>query len=180
MTAGQNVNILKRNTKFSNQKNTKPRSMLPFQSFKKEWEKLAHPRCKPEPVKPTGDVKQRKQRRQLNIEPRETKIAKQKKKFSGSYTEVNRRNESQATKFHRPFPSSPGPLYQNEVKCSALDMEMICHSHTNKTHFHKKRCAFGLILKERVFGTRKSPILFACLQFRKNYHMFITSRCSYI
>ena len=63
MTAGQNVNILKRNTNFSNQKNTKPLSMLSFQSFKKEWAKLAHPRCKPEPVKPTGDVKQRKQRR---------------------------------------------------------------------------------------------------------------------
>ena len=32
-----------------------------------------------------------------------------------------------ATRSHyqsRPFPSSPGPLYQNEVKCSALDMEM--------------------------------------------------------
>ena len=25
----------------------------------------------------------------------------------------------------RPFPSSPGPLYQNEVKCSAFDIEMI-------------------------------------------------------
>ena len=25
----------------------------------------------------------------------------------------------------RPFPSSPGPLYQNEVKCSAFDMEML-------------------------------------------------------
>ena len=24
---------------------------------------------------------------------------------------------------YRPFPSSPGPLYQNEVKCSAFDME---------------------------------------------------------
>ena len=134
--------------------------MLSFQSFKKDWAKLAHPRCKPEPVKPTGDVKQRK-------------------KFTGSYTEVNRRNESQAAKLHRPFPSSPGPLYQNEVKCSALDMEMICHSHANKTHFHKKGCAFGLILKERVFGSRKWPIL-ASLQFRKNYHMSITSRRSYI
>ena len=26
---------------------------------------------------------------------------------------------------NRPFPSSPEPLYQNEVKCSAFDMEMI-------------------------------------------------------
>ena len=42
---------------------------------------------------------------------------------------------------NRPFPSSPGPFYQNEVKCSAFDMEMIFHSHVNKTHFHKKGCA---------------------------------------
>ena len=59
---------------------------------------------------------------------------------------------------NRPFQSSPGPLYQNEVKCSAFDMEMIFHSHANKTHFHKKGCALGLILKVRVFGTRKWPI----------------------
>ena len=37
-------------------------------------------------------------------------------------------------------------------------MEMIFHSHENKTHFHKKGCAFGIILKVRVFGTRKWPI----------------------
>ena len=54
----------------------------------------------------------------------------------------------------RPLPSSPGPLYQHEVKCSAFYMEMIFHSHANKTNFHKKGCALGLILKERVFGTR--------------------------
>ena len=35
--------------------------------------------------------------------------------------------------FNRPFPSSPGPLYQNEIKCSAFDMQMIFHSHANKT-----------------------------------------------
>ena len=57
-----------------------------------------------------------------------------------------------------PVPSSLGPLYQNEVKCSAFDMEMIFHSHANKTHFHKKDCGLGLILKVRVFGTRKWPI----------------------
>ena len=55
---------------------------------------------------------------------------------------------------NRSFPSSPGPLYQNEVKCSAFDMEMIFHSHANKTHFYKKGCALGLILKVSVFGTR--------------------------
>ena len=59
---------------------------------------------------------------------------------------------------NRPFPSSSGPLYQNEVKCSAFDMETIFHSYANKTHFHKNGCALGLILKVRVFGTRKWSI----------------------
>ena len=58
---------------------------------------------------------------------------------------------------NRAFPSSPEPLHQNEVKCSAFDMEMIFHSRANKTHFHKKGCALGLILKVRVFGIRKWP-----------------------
>ena len=37
-------------------------------------------------------------------------------------------------------------------------MEIIFHSHANKTHFHKKGCAPSLILKVTVFGTRKWPI----------------------
>ena len=37
-------------------------------------------------------------------------------------------------------------------------MKMIFHSHANKTNFHKKGCALGLILKVRVFGTQKSPV----------------------
>ena len=37
---------------------------------------------------------------------------------------------------NRPLTSSLGFLYQNEVKCSAFDVEMIFHSHANKTHFH--------------------------------------------
>ena len=56
---------------------------------------------------------------------------------------------------NRPFSSSPGPLYPNEVKHSAFDMEMTFHLYANKTHFHKKGCALGLILKVRVFGTQK-------------------------
>ena len=39
-------------------------------------------------------------------------------------------------------------------------MQMIFHSHANKTHFHKKGCALGLILKVRVFGIRQWPIDF--------------------
>ena len=38
-------------------------------------------------------------------------------------------------------------------------MEIIVHSHANKTYFHKKGCAPGLILEVRVFGTRKGPIV---------------------
>ena len=40
---------------------------------------------------------------------------------------------------------STGPLFQNEGRCSAFDMEIIFHSHANKTHFHKKGCAPSLI-----------------------------------
>ena len=43
-------------------------------------------------------------------------------------------------------------------RCSAFDMENIFHSQANKTNFHKKGCAPSLILKVRVFGTRKWPI----------------------
>ena len=35
---------------------------------------------------------------------------------------------------------------------------MIFHSHAKKSHFLKKGCALDLILKVRVFGTRKWPI----------------------
>ena len=58
-------------------------------------------------------------------------------------------------KINRPFQSSPGPLFQNERRCSAFDMEVIFHSRASKTRFHKKGCAPSLILKVRVFGTRK-------------------------
>ena len=60
---------------------------------------------------------------------------------------------------NRPYPISLGPLFQNEGKCSAFDMEIIFHSHANKTHFHEKGCAPSLILKVRGFGTRKWPIV---------------------
>ena len=34
-------------------------------------------------------------------------------------------------------------------------LRVIFHSHANKTHFHKKGCVPSLILKVRVFGTRR-------------------------
>ena len=43
----------------------------------------------------------------------------------------------QSPAINRPFPSSAAHLYQNEVKCSAFDMEMIFHSFANKTHLNE-------------------------------------------
>ena len=54
---------------------------------------------------------------------------------------------------NRPFPSSPGPLFQNKGRCSAFDMKLIFHSHANKTHFHKEGCAPSLILKVDYWTT---------------------------
>ena len=41
---------------------------------------------------------------------------------------------------NRLFPSSPGPLFQNEGNCAAFDIDIIFHSQANRTHFHKKGC----------------------------------------
>ena len=37
-------------------------------------------------------------------------------------------------------------------------MEMIVYSRANKTYFHKKGCALGVVSKVRVLGTRKWPL----------------------
>ena len=74
---------------------------------------------------------------------------------------------------NEPFPRSPGPLYQNEVKCSAFDMKMVLNSHANKTHFYKKGCALGLMLKVRLFGIRKWPIIDLYINGNPMVHMII-------
>ena len=40
------------------------------------------------------------------------------------------------------------------------------YSHANKTHFHNKGSALGLVLKVRVFEAREWPISFVLLRFR--------------
>ena len=61
-------------------------------------------------------------------------------------------------------PGSPESVYQNEVKCSAFDMENDFSFHANKlTPFYKKGCALSLILKVRVFAARERN----CIQSRK-------------
>ena len=71
---------------------------------------------------------------------------------------------------NRPFPSFPGPLFQNEGRCSAFDMEITFHSHANKTHFYKKGCAPSLILKVRVLELG-SGILIFCFQKSSRVHV---------
>ena len=60
--------------------------------------------------------------------------------------------------YNRPFPSSKKSHLQGEAKCEAIDMKMIFNYDANKTHFHNKGFALSLVLKVRVFGTRKWPI----------------------
>ena len=57
--------------------------------------------------------------------------------------------------YNWPFPSCSKPLFQIEAKCEACDTKMVFYFHANKTHFHKKGFALCLVLKVRVFGTRK-------------------------
>ena len=68
----------------------------------------------------------------------------------------SRRSDARKLARKRPF------LYhfciRTRLSAQPFDMEMIFHAHANKTHFHKKDFALGLILKARVFGTRKWPI----------------------
>ena len=73
---------------------------------------------------------------------------------------------------NRPFPSSPGPLFQTEGRCWAFDMEIIFNSRANKTHLHKKGCAPSLILKVRVFGTRKWLIVIKHWSLMRSHCLF--------
>ena len=52
-----------------------------------------------------------------------------------------------------------GLCIETRLSAQPLIWKSFFHSHANKTHLHKKGCALGLILKVRVFGTRKWPIV---------------------
>ena len=55
------------------------------------------------------------------------------------------------------FRVPPGLCIKTRLSAQPLKRKNF-HSHANKTHFHKKGCALGLILKVRVFGSWKWPI----------------------
>ena len=45
------------------------------------------------------------------------------------------------------------PMIHGEANCEAIDMEMIFYFHACKTHW--KGFVHSLVLKMRIFGTRK-------------------------
>ena len=59
---------------------------------------------------------------------------------------------------NRLFPSSKTFHFQNEAKCETFVVEMSFICIIIKTHFHNKSFALSLVLKVKLFGTRKSPI----------------------
>ena len=65
--------------------------------------------------------------------------------------EIERRN--------RPLPSSKKFHFQNEAKCETFVVEMSFNYDANKTHFHNKGFALSLVLKVKLFGPRKWPIV---------------------
>jgi len=59
------------------------------------------------------------------------------------------------------------PLFESEAKCEAIDIKMIFSSHANRAHFHKKDFTLGVVLKVRVFGTRKWPVTLCSCPLQK-------------
>ena len=61
-------------------------------------------------------------------------------------------------RFDRPFHDCLKPLLQSDEKFEAIALKVIYYSHANETHSHKKGFALhSLVVKVRVFGTRKWP-----------------------
>ena len=53
---------------------------------------------------------------------------------------------------------APKPLFQNEAKCTAIDMKMNFYSQQIENHFYKKGLTLSLVLKMGVLGTREWPV----------------------
>ena len=70
------------------------------------------------------------------------------------------------------FRVPPGPLYQNEVKCSALDMEVIFYSHANKTHFQFTRQAVHLASLSKWGGPFRWESIFAIYCMKESSGLF--------
>ena len=74
------------------------------------------------------------------------------------FPSVNSNPCSEFFSFNRPFPSSKKFHFQNEAKCETFVVEMSVICIIIKTRFHNKGFALSLVLKVKLFGTRKWPI----------------------
>ena len=63
---------------------------------------------------------------------------------------------------NRPFPSSKKFHFQNEAKCETFVVEMSFICIIIKNYFHINGFALSLVLKVKLFGTRKWPIALLC------------------
>ena len=71
-----------------------------------------------------------------------------------------------------PFPRCRDPLFHNESKCKTFLVKITFYYHAHKTHFHKEGLARGLVLRVRVFRTRKwainkRPFSLSCTEAKK-------------
>ena len=78
-------------------------------------------------------------------------------------------------KMNRPFSRCLKLLFQSEAKCEAIDMITILYSRANKIHFREKGFALSLVLKVRVFESRKCLFLIGnqrvrAASLRSNFH----------
>ena len=68
-----------------------------------------------------------------------------------------------------PFPSSKKFQFQNEAKCEIFVVEMSFNYDANKAYFHNKGFALSLVLKVKLFGTRKWPIVVGSLSCSERF-----------
>ena len=78
--------------------------------------------------------------------------------ISALVSQMSFRGETGGGAPNRPFPGSKKFHFQNEAKYETFVVEMSFNYDANKTHFQNKGFALSLVLKVKLFGTRKWPI----------------------
>ena len=63
---------------------------------------------------------------------------------------------------NRLFPSFPGHLYQNEVKCSVFDMEMISFSSKLNSFSQERLCTWPHFESEGFWNSELTGLLSVC------------------
>ena len=88
------------------------------------------------------------------------------------------RTSAEGRKSGRRFSSLPKCNRPFLGKCKTFLVQMNFYYHANKTHFHKKGFALGVVLRVRVFGTRKWPIHFRFYP-SMSFWLFLPKPCAH-